>query len=380
MLTHHSTKDYKEAASEAAKKARIKMEELIHNGGKSAEAVIESVQNMIIKDRISDSNKIQFIPVGADSIDVYLKGLKEIYNLHPFALTQSLLRSGIPNVTKFQALMFQHGEVGNKLLAHNLNILFKESDKTNLIRVVEDEVRGVLSDRFRRMDARPLLEKFVEGCQVIGVRPIEGFVEDTRVVLRAVLPVVFEPIDNEVMIFGYEWRTSDFGHGAHCMNMWMKRLWCTNHAILDELLRQIHLGKRLDQTINLSETTVNLNTQATASQLYDTVVHMLSPHRVKLYLDGIRELDKEKVTSHSVNTFLEKKFAKLERERIIEQFNTADIEMMPKGSTKWRLSNAISWVANEIDNMDRKLYYQETAGNMIPRYEKIEPVTISPIE
>jgi len=379
MLVHHSPKDYNEAASEAAKKAKIRMEEIIHAGGRSAMEVIDSVQSMVIKDRLSQSNKISFQPVGADSIDVYLQGLNEKYSLHPFALTQSLIRAGIPNVNKFQQLMYMHGEIGNELLAHNLNTLFGQSDKTNLIRTVESEIRGVLSDRFRRMDARPLLEKFVAGCELIGARPIEGFVEDTRVVLRAVLPVVFEPLPNEVMIFGYEWRTSDFGHGAHCMNLWMKRLWCTNHAILDEALRQIHLGKKLDETVNFSQETVNLNTQATASQLYDTVVNMLSPQRVEYYLHGIQSLAEESITPTSMKNFLEKKFAKSEREKIIEQFNTPDVEMMPAGNNKWRLSNAISWVANEIDNIDRKLYYQQVAGDMIER-PKLETVTISPIE
>lgn len=379
MLVHHSKQGYKEAASEAAKRARITMEELIHSGVKSAQAVIDSVSSMIIKDRLVETNSIEFIPVGADSIEVYLSALNEKYSLHSHALTQSLLRAGIPNVNKFQELMYMHGEVGNNLLAYNLNKLFGESLKTNLVRTVEGEIRGILSDRFRRMDARPLLEKFVEGCDVIGARPIEGFVEDTRVVLRAVLPVVFEPVENEVMIFGYEWRTSDFGHGAHSMTMWMKRLWCTNHAILDEILRQIHLGKKLDESVNLSETTVNLNTQATASALYDTVVHSLSPHRIELYLEGIKLMNEEKVSASAVKGFLEKKFAKTERERIIEQFNSADIEMMPAGQTKWRLSNAISWIANEVDNIDKKLYYQEVAGNMLPKLEPVEIMKIEPI-
>lgn len=379
MLTHHSPKDYKEAASEAAKLAKVRLEEIIHANGKSAMNVIESVSNMVIKDRLTESNKIEFYPVGADSMEVYLKGLNEKYDLHQFALTQSMLRAGIPNVKKFQELMFSHGQVGNDLLAYNLNTLFGESDKTNLIRVVKKEVRGVLSDRFRRMDARPLLEKFVEGCKVIGARPIEGFVEDTRVVLRAVLPVVFEPIPNEVMIFGYEWRTSDFGHGAHCMNLWMKRLWCTNHAILDEALKQIHLGKRLDESINFSQHTVDLNTEAAASSLFDTVVALLNPARIDFYLEGIKELNVQKVTPTAIKTILEKKFAKAERERIIEKFNSADIEMMPAGSTKWRLSNAISWVANEIDDMDRKLYYQQVAGDFVPR-PKLETTIIQPVE
>lgn len=379
MLVHHSKENYAVAASDAAKKARVKLEEIIHRNVKSAEAVIESVSTLVINDRFSDSNKIEFTPTESGYIEVTLKDLKETYGLHPHAQTQSIVRAGIPNANKFQELMFHHGKVGNELLAHNLTTLFRESDKSNLVRVVNSEVRGMLSDRFRRMDARPLLEKFVEGCQAIGARPIEGFVEDTRVVLRAVLPIVFEPVDNEVMIFGYEWRTSDFGHGAHSLNMWTKRLWCTNHAILDEVLRQIHLGKKLDESINLSQLTVDLNTEATASQLYDTVVHMLSPERVNVYLDGIKEMNQANISPVKVKEFLEKKFSKMERERIIEKFNSADIEMLPAGASKWRLSNAISWVANEVDNIDRKLYYQEVAGSMIPR-PKLEEIVIAPIQ
>lgn len=379
MLVHHNLSDYQEAASSAAKSAKVKLEQIIHNGGKSASAVIESVSSMIIKDRLSESNKIEFKPIGADSIEVYLKGLKESYSIHPFALTQSIIRAGIPNANKFQELMYFHGEVGNKLLAHNLTTLFKESDRTNLIRVVEDEVRGVLSDRFRRMDSRPLLDKFCEACTVIGARPIKGVVEDTRVLLRAVLPIVFEPVDNEVMIFGLEWSTSDFGNGAHKLNVWTQRLWCTNNAILDEAYRQIHLGCRLDESINLSQTTINLNTEAIASQVFDTVIGTLSPDRVNLYLDGIKELNSIKITPNNIKTFLEKKFAKLEREKIIDQFNSADVINMPAGQTKWRLSNAISWVANNIDNLDRKLYYEQVAGNMIP-HPKLETTVLKPIQ
>lgn len=379
MLVHHSLSDYSTAASAAAKSARVKMEELIHKGSGSAMNVIEYVDQLVIKDRLSFSNKIEFAPKNGETINIKLTGLKEEYDLHPHALMQSTLRAGIPNATKFIELMKSHKEVGIDLLAHNLTTLFKQSDKTNLIRTVKDEVRGVLSDRFKRMDARPLLESFVRGCEAIGARPIEGFVEDTRVILRAVLPIVFEPVDNEVMLFGYEWRTSDFGHGAHCMNMWTKRLWCTNHAILDECLKQIHLGKRLDDSINFSQVTVDLNTEATASALYDTVVSLLNPARVDLYLDAIREMNETEMSPTQVKNFLKLKFDKAQTQAIIDQFNSADIEMMPAGQTKWRLANAISWVANEIDNVENKLYHQQVSGDLFPRYEKVQKVEIGSI-
>lgn len=380
MLTHHGLKDYKEAASEAAKTAKIKMEEIIHRGSFSASKVIEQVNKTFIKDRLSNSNDIIFKPEGADSMNIYLRAIDEKYELHSNGLLQSVQRSGLPNANRIIELMHSHGEVGNRLLATNLTTLFGKSEKTNLVRTVDNRVLGVLSDRYRRIDSRPLLEKFVEACQLIGARPIEGFVEDTRVCLRAVLPVVFEPVDYEVMIFGFEWKTSDFGHGANQMNLWTKRLWCTNHAILDEVLRQIHLGKRIDTSINFSQTTVNLDIAASASKLYDTVINILSPQRIQIYLEGIKMASERKMTSNEITNFLAAKFSKADRDNIIEQFNTADIEAMPSGMNAWRLSNAISWCANEQHDLDKKFYYQEVAGSLIPRDELIKPVILEPID
>lgn len=378
-LSHHGLGSYQEAASDAANKAKIKLEEIIHRGSNSAMSVIDSVSRTLIKDRLSKSDDLRFRPIGADSTEVYLDGLGESYNLHNHALIQSIQRSGLPNANKILSLMRSHGEVGNELLCENLSTLFLRSDKTNLIRTVESQCRGLLSDRFRRIDSRPLLEKFVEACKLIGARPIEGFVEDTRVTLRAVIPIVFEPIDYEVMIFGFQWQTSDYGHGAHNVSLWTKRLVCTNHMILDEVLRQIHLGKRLDDSINFSQATVNLDTEASASKLYDTIVHVLSPQRVNLYLEGIKLASETKMSKVEVDSFLKKRFLKDDQERIINEFNSAEIEMIPAGQNRWRLSNAISWIANDETIIDRKLQFQTAAGELIP-HNKITPVIIEPIQ
>lgn len=388
MLVHHSNIDYNIAASEAAAKARIIMEELIHRGATNAAHTITEALNMKILDRVQYCEDMTFSAINPRpddkpriySMGVHLANPFEGYRVHDHALIQAIQRSGLPNANKTLQLMRSHGDVGNDLLEYNLNTLYKQSDKLNLIRTVDGEARGILSNRYRRMDSSRIIEKFTEACQEVGALPMDGRMEDTRVTLDAVLPHVFEPVDYEVMIFGFRFQTSDFGNGALNMNLWTKRLWCTNHATLDEILRQIHLGRRLDETINFSERTMNLDTELTASKLYDTVKHVLSPQRINIYLDGIKEAHETKMSATQIGAYLEKRFQKLERDEIIAKFNSADVEMLPAGQTRWRLSNAISWCANAVTDMDTKMKYEEAAGDLIPRKAKFAKTIIEPVQ
>jgi hypothetical protein len=392
MLVHHSNRDYNEAASEAAKEAKIKMQERIHRGAMNATDTITKAMNMKIKDRVQYCEDMRFehflekcepdaFPrTFKTSMGLHIANPFESYKVHDHALIQAIQRSGLPNANKMLDLMRSHGDVGNELLEYNLNTLYKQSEKLNLIRTVDGEARGILSNRYRRMDSSRIIERFTDACKEIGAVPMNGKFEDTRVNLDAALPVVFEPVPHEVMIFGFSFQTSDFGNGALNCNLWTERLWCTNKARLDQILKQIHLGRRLDETINFSQKTIDLDTDLTAEKLYDTVVHCLNPTRVNIYLDGIKEANEAKMTSGQIDAYLLKRFQKLEKEEIIAKFNSADVEMLPPGQTRWRLSNAISWCANAIDDVDTKTRYEDAAGDLIPRKSRPVATVIEPIQ
>jgi len=48
-------------------------------------------------------------------------------------------------------------------------------------------------------------------------------------------------------------------------------------------------------------------------------------------------------------------------------FSSADVEKLPPGQTSWRFSNAVSWLANEVEDEHRKLELQELAGTLLPK-------------
>jgi hypothetical protein len=49
------------------------------------------------------------------------------------------------------------------------------------------------------------------------------------------------------------------------------RIWCSNLAITQEEMRQVHLGKRLDDSVHYSQRTYELDAETTVSALRDVI-------------------------------------------------------------------------------------------------------------
>jgi hypothetical protein len=108
------------------------------------------------------------------------------------------------------------------------------------VRTLNNEVRGFLSDSYRRLDSRPIIEAFVTGVQRLGALPYKGIVTDTKVAIQAILPDVFETvIPGEVLAFVLSLENSDFGNGALSLRVGALRIWCDN-------LSDLHRGHAPD--------------------------------------------------------------------------------------------------------------------------------------
>lgn len=369
-MYHHDDRSYPEAASEAAAKGRIKMEEMIQQALSrgTAQAVLTQIETQIPRDRMVPSHLLSVAPRGGDGYALQLPGDETWYPLHEHALGQICEKAGMPN--RYLRELGVRGDWGRELAAENLDRLLSHQKTRNLIRVVGGdgaaEVRGFLSDRFRRLDSRPLVEAFCEACQAVGAVPVEGFGLDTKVRLRAVMPKVFEPAPHEVMLFGVEWGNSDFGDGGHTLKLWNQRVWCTNNAVLDEALRQVHLGGRIPEDVRLSERTMQLDAQTNASALQDVVSEYLGPQRIAGYLEKIREAVAVKLDEQDVTRLLKKELTESELVRVQNVFGHPDGQFVPAGASRYSLANAISWIAQAAGtNRRRELELQEVAGRVM---------------
>lgn len=362
MLFHHSAQDYNQAASDAATHARSIMEAKIDAGRKSAGALFERIHSEVPRDSIVRSPKLEFAPA-EKGIVLGFDG--DPVGVHRHALGQMAGKAGVPGA--YLAELVSGGEWQKALAANILNEHFHkgEADARYLVRALGGEARGFLSDRYRRLDSRPLLEAFAKGCQEVGAVPVDGTGSDTRVTMKAFLPMVFEPIPNEVMCLGIEWGNSDFGAARHTVRAMIWRLWCTNKATMEDSLAQVHLGRQLSDDIEFSKQTYDYDTKASVSALGDVIRGVLGPKKVNLLLEGIKAAHEKKVDWKNLKTSLARKLLKSEIAAVEASFESDDVINLPAGKSLWRASNAISWIAGKTDDADRKLELERFAGEVL---------------
>jgi len=367
-----------ESNSAAARVARQKFESRIERGRASGARIIQKIMEEVPTDYIAKGKILNFngneeerepgSPWGLlMSVPSILVGEESsVFSVHKWAEQQICGRASLP--WKY-AQYLEQGDIrswGLPLLATNLNTLYSKSRSKYLLRTYKGTVRGFLSDRYKRLDSRPLIESFSGACKDVGAVPIDGFGTDTKVGLTAVLPKIYEPVENEPISMGVTWENSDYGNGRHMINGFIDRAWCANGIIMSMGFAQVHLGKRLTDDIVLSERTHQLDTMATASAIDDVVRKSLSQEMVDLFCETVKTAHEEKIDVEKALKNIRKQLTKGEVELIKNKFNSPDVEMLPPGNTSWRLSNAISWVAgNDIEDEERKNDLQKVAGQVI---------------
>jgi len=353
------------AKSEAAAKFRTKLEAQIEAGRASALALFEKVQREVPEDRIANTHGFRFDLQGEQTL-VLQTGDNPQQTVHHHALHQILERVGIPRA--YATSLSERGPWGAELLVQNLNRLYEgDAAKRALVRAIGSQVRAVLSDKFRRLDSRPLLDAFAEGCQEIGAVPIEGTGGDTRVAIKALIPQVFEPVPGEVLAFGLQWSNSDFGNGANSVRGFILRLACLNGMTMEEALREIHLGRKLSDDVAFSSETYRLDTATTVSAMRDVIRGSLAPAKIDQQMEIIRRAAGAEVDPRAAFATMQRNYGllKAEVEAVRETYNNGGVEQLPPGNSMYRMSNAISWIAKSAETPERRLELEQVAGEVL---------------
>lgn len=352
--------------------ATQKLEELIVQGRTRAGEVVDYVMNHQPSDRLAKGGDLGFTPdpdQNAVLIDYPDRDAGVIrQRLHRHSIQQMAQTVDLP--LKFiDALQHTTEPWGRDLLAHNLRTIFTNrfAKSRYLLRSISGEVRGFLSDRYRRLDSRPILEAFVTAVQQKGALPYNGYVTDTKIALQAIMPEVYEPVPGEMVAYGLSLENSDFGNGALSVRAYLLRIWCSNLAITQEEMRQVHLGKRLDDSVLYSQRTYELDAETTVSALRDVIGGQLSADALHQRMDAIRRANEQGVDGASAREVLRKALLKSEADAVIDAYNSPDTYNLPAGNTTWRLSNAISWVAGQVEDAERKLDLMKLAGEVLPQ-------------
>lgn len=289
--------------------------------------------------------------------------------LHSNAIQQVAGRLDIPK--KYVDDLAANSDWGRELLAQNLNTLierrFADRPHRFLTRSVDGQVRGFLSDSYRRIDSRPMLDAIIDACDKNGAIICDGFAGETKVHVKAILPEVIEPIPGEYVVFGFGWSNSDFGRGATELYSFIERLVCLNGMHLAVEMRKVHLGSRLADNIEYSDRTYQLDTEAMAAVVKDTTKHLLGKGRIDELAKQMRSAHDNEIDPQNAVAGLRRAMNKGEIEETVRAFNSPDVVNLPPGNSTWRLSNAISWIANNTDDAERAQELRDIAGDVIKK-------------
>lgn len=294
------------------------------------------------------------------------------FTMHDNAIAQMADRMGIPQRYLRQLASGEPWAIA--LAAYLLN---QHSDWTQrsrvLVRTVGTQVRGILSDSYRRLNSVEILTAFVQEAAGQGAVISDAYMNDTKVWAETILPTpITVPTKNngEVIIFaGARFSTSDYGDGAVDMRAFLLNGACLNGMVRESVMKQVHLGSKLPNNLALSQQTYELDTKTTVSAVKDLTKGLFSKDNLMakaIEIQGASEVEVDftkELKRLTSNGGLLKQEGK-EVEKILMRNNPDD--GVQGGATLWKLTQAITAHAREL-SPERSRELHELSGQLLNR-------------
>lgn len=294
------------------------------------------------------------------------------FSLHDNAVNQIAEKMNIP--AKYLRGLAAGDEWQRQLCAMILNEHSGWTQRTRvLVRSVGNEVRGVLSDSYRRLNSVDILTAFIQEAGSQGAVMADAFMNDTKVWCETILPTPIEiPTKKNgiVTIFaGARFSTSDYGDGSVDMRAFLLNGACLNGMVRESVMRQVHIGSRLPDSIALSKKTYELDTKTTVSAIKDLTKGLYSKDTIMqkaIEIQGASEIDVDfdKELKSLVQKGAMLKNESREVEKLLMNGNPDD--GVVGGATLWKLTQGITAFARE-QTPARSRELHEISGQLMNR-------------
>jgi hypothetical protein len=318
-------------------------------------------------------------PLGKDGLlkfhsngSLKMQSGEESLRLHSHAVGQAGERLGIP--TGYIKKLATGPQWQRDLAADILNEHAEYTDRKKvLVRAVGDEVRGILSDQYRRLDTFSIYSNFFNECHKKGAQIVSAHIDATRTYCETIYPEVIaiptEKNGTVHMVFGLRISNSDFGDGALQLQSYSMQVVCLNGMTRNNMLRQVHLGRRLPDDLSLSEETYRLDTQTQASLIGDLVKASFDIDNIEKQARTI-QLASERVVdiTKELNGLKSGGLYKNEIEKIESKLMANRPEDGVQGEgTLWKLSQAVTAVARDHESKRRQREIEDISGKLFDR-------------
>lgn len=295
-----------------------------------------------------------------------------LFSLHDNAIGQLADRMGVPQ--RYLRTLASGETWAKNLAAEILNEHSGWTQRTRvLVRTVGTQVRGVLSDSYRRLNSVEILTAFVQEASRQGAVISDAYMNDTKVWAETILPqpiVIPTAKNGDVIIFaGARFSTSDYGDGAVDMRAFLLNGACLNGMVRESVMKQVHLGSKLPDNLQLSQRTYELDTRTTVSAVKDLTKGLFSR-------DNLMKKACEIQGASEIDVDFEHELKKLTRDGGLLKSEGKEVEKIlmrndPEdgvqgGATLWKLTQAITAHAREL-TPERSRELHEISGALLNR-------------
>jgi hypothetical protein len=261
-------------------------------------------------------------------------------------------------------LLADEGAWSTDLLAENFNTLFprRGADKKFLVRSINKQVRGFLSNAYKCLDSTLLIDRFATYARAVKAEPHDAFTTDLRVVIQAALPDTWNVGSSKVKV-GVMFRNSEFGAGLAQVNFFISNL--GRSMIGQHGVKKSHRGRRLGVDQAANENVKQLDSQAVAAEMEKHIFIHLEPSNIQAVMAEVELSAETAVDANKVSSILESlELDDSELQKAVKAFESRD-DLGTKAYTMFRLANTLAWLAAEEPNPERKLELMGLAGGII---------------
>jgi hypothetical protein len=200
--------------------------------------------------------------------------------LRDLALNQIGSRVGIP-----AAYMERMRKEAPALLADNVNHWFQAKPENRMVRVLDNEVRAFLSNRYQRIDNLEVAKTVLPVLRDIpGLTFRSCEVTESRLYIKATTHSVRGEVNSrrigDMVEAGIMISNSEVGLGAVSVKPFAMFLWCLNGAVRDGGKRWHHIGRQAEEKDDiyafLTDETRQADDRALLLKVRDTVSHCLN--------------------------------------------------------------------------------------------------------
>lgn len=337
-------------------------------------------------DYMAPDSKISAVEDGTITLDlspgVFPGGPEVQFSLSAVAFRQICDKLSIP--VKYARRM---AEEQPTLWAQNVNAWMAASGKTRLVRTLDGEVRGFLSDSYRPLDNLDFLAAIASAAQAKRAFVKQCTISDTRLYVKATTPDLFDEITPDMLDIerghggGTHWlkepmpvrgfvifSNSEVGCGGLQIDGGIEVLRCTNdYRSTEPIFRRIHAGgeKAGDDIVRqfIRSETQALKDRALWSEVHDVALGVFDRAHMQRFIDRFMAAMGQPVTlaaDRAVESVADHyALGEAQRDSILNSF-------IAEGNlTQFGMAQAVTRIAQEVEDADGRFELEKLGTQII---------------